>query len=247
MLKLLINKIDIENKYLGIIEISKLITLDIEIPNIQRIKDDIKVREIIKYQLDYFKNNKKFNFIGVINIHYCEENKKYYLIDGQHRFEALKKLYNEMGHNLQISIELIIIKTLSELKENYHLINKNTPLPEFPATIDKSIPEKTSLYFKEKYPNIWSKTSRARRPHIYFNFFQEVLGFLTDKLNITSSIELQKIIEDYNLKLSKWKKDQFPEPKSINDNMIKKCKDNNFYLDYLNIFLMNMVINGFNQ
>ena len=220
----------INNCYFGEIKISKLLKFDIEIPGIQRIKDDEKINDIMEYQLQYFKKHDSFNFLSTINIHYVEESKQLYLIDGQHRFEAIKEMYNKWGQDINIVIEFINIVTMEELKENYKLINKNTPLPEFSEDIDKEIPEKVAIYFKNKYSNMWSKNSRARRPHLYFNFFQEALGFLTDKLKITTSIQLQEIIESHNSKLCNWSITNFPENKTINESMINKCKETGFFL-----------------
>lgn len=223
-------KLNHGNIWMGIIKSHIFFNLPITIPNIQRIRDDSKVADIISYQCDYFRIHQYFNIIGVINVHFCDENNTYYLIDGQHRYEAFKFMYQKMGHDINIPIECVMVKTMNQIKENYKLINRNTPLPEFPENIDKNIPETVAQYFKTKYPTIWSKNSRARRPHIYFNFFQEALGFLTDKLHIKSSDKLQELLESYNSKLSQWDIKQFPDHKSLNENIIKKCKDLNFYL-----------------
>ena len=65
-----------------------------------------------------------------------------------------------MGHNIPIFIEIICINHYNELKHNYNLINKNTPLPDLPVDIDKTIPETVALNIKSKYPHIWSSNSR---------------------------------------------------------------------------------------
>ena len=226
-----IDYFSLKNSIYGSIFSKDLLSVNLEIPNIQRITDDTKIADIIKYQCNYFKNNNnEFNIMGVINIHYCKENNTLYLTDGQHRFQALKQMYEKMGHNIKIPIECIIVENYKELKQNFEIINKNTPLPDLPDKIDKNIPEMASIYFKNKYLNIWSKNSRARRPHLYFNFFQETLGFLTHKLKIESSEDLINLIENYNTKLSQWNREQFPDKKNINDNIIQKCKDTGFYL-----------------
>jgi hypothetical protein len=80
----------LNNKHIGIINSRQLINFNIQIPTIQRIRDDTKVREIVEYQQKKLKEDGVCNFLGVINIHYCEENKNMYLIDGQHRYEAVK-------------------------------------------------------------------------------------------------------------------------------------------------------------
>jgi 5-methylcytosine-specific restriction endonuclease McrA len=224
------SKIIIDNKYIGNIKTSKLLNQEIEIPNIQRIRDDNKINDIVNYQINYYKNNNKFNFLGVINIHYCKENNLFFLVDGQHRYESIKKLYNDFAHDIEVIVEIIYVETKNDLKNNYQLINKNTPLPDFPENIDKNIPEKVAMNFKNKYPSIWSNNSRANRPNIFFNYFQEALGYLTHRLKIENSKELQELVENYNSKLVNWDKKQFPESSTITDIMFKKCSDTKMYL-----------------
>lgn len=226
------DKIEINNRIIGKINNKILLDFDINIPNEQRIMDDSKVKEIINYQELKYKQSGQFNFIGILNIHCYNDN--YYLVDGQHRFNAIKKL-THMGYELlDVAIELVFVNSMDELKHNYGLINKNTPLPEFPETIDKNIPEDVARTFFDKYQNIWgtSNTTRVRRPHLNKNNFQEALGVLTKELNITTSNELLKIVEHYNNTISKWPIHNFPKYKSFKDpsKIEEKCKSTKLYL-----------------
>jgi hypothetical protein len=214
---------------LGVLRSDKLIAHNPQVPNIQRLCDDTKVSDIVVYQSHRLKQSGTCNFLGVINIHFCKETGELYIIDGQHRYEAVKRICREVC-NFPVAIEIVIVETLDEVKENYKILNKNTTLPDFPETIDKAIPETVALYFKEKYPTIWSKSSRARRPHIFFDFFQEALGVLTEYLEITTSAELQRMVEEYNMKLSKWNPEQYPDSKTVNANILGKCKETGMYL-----------------
>ena len=228
--KFIKNQLQIYNRIIGIINNKVLLSLDIKLPEIQRIIDHDNVEEIVNYQINYYKDHKKFNFLGVLNIHYVIENQKYYLIDGQHRYKAIQNLYN-IGHcEIDVAIELVEVNTLEELKENYKIINKNTQLPAFSEEIDKNIPESIAIYFKNKYPSMWSKTSRAHRPNIFFSFFQEGLGILTEKLKINNEEYLKEILENYNSKLSKWPITSFPENSTITTKIINKCKQSGLYL-----------------
>ena len=216
------------NKKLGSIMSKDLLSLSLIIPNIQRIIDIDKVNDIVVYQKNELKERGVCNFFGLINIHFCYETKEYYLVDGQHRYEAIKILskYN----NIPFAIEVVDVSSLDELKQNYLIINKNTPLPEFPDTIDKNIPETVAKYFKTKYPSIWSKTSRARRPHIYFNYFQEALGFLSEQLKIKDADILQKVVVDYNERIMNWDVTGLPDYKNINEQLLTKCNETGIYL-----------------
>ena len=146
-----ISKIQIDNKSILSCKFSNLLNYSIIIPNIQRLLDSQKIIDIIKYQLEYYKKNETYNFLGVINIHKCKENGKYYLTDGQHRWGALKQMYNDYSHNPNVVIELVKVDTLKELENNYNIINKNTTLPEFPDFIDKNIPQETCSFFKKNF------------------------------------------------------------------------------------------------
>ena len=211
-------------------KISEILEQNIEIPLIQRIKNEKKVEEIIKYHLDFHKNKHKWNILGVINIHYCTETNSYYLIDGQHRFSALKKLYNNYGHNIKVRLEVVKVPNYIDLQENYKLINKNTPLPDLPDNIDVNILEKVVSYFSRQYDEMISSKLRANRPHIGFNRFQEATSVLIEYLNINESNKIIAVIEDHNKTLSGWDKDKFPDYRNISDNMWSKCHNNKFYL-----------------
>lgn len=217
------------NKHIKPVLISHLLKWNIQIPNLQRIVDKKKVEEIVKYQLDYIRKNRYHNFLGTLNIQYLRPSNSYYLIDGQHRYEAMKKLFHDFSHDYEYYIEKVDIEDEKQLKENYELINKNTPLPELEANFNKNIVEKTCNYFQETYPQIWSKTSRARRPLIFFNYFQESLAFIQVHLRdkITNPGDLIDIIELKNQELSKWETENFP---SINDRMLSKAHEYNFFL-----------------
>lgn len=226
ILNLLDSRLQINNKYIGRITLDKLFNIDIQIPNIQRILNLEKVNEIVNYQIDELQYD-NFNILGTINIHILKN--KHYLVDGQHRYYALQKLYN-LGHNIPIFVEIVVVNSYEDLKHNYNLINKNTPLPDLPNNIDKSIPETVALNIKNKYPNIWSNNSRPNRPNIYFDYFLEAIAVLVQKLNISEVDKIQQLILDYNRNLMNWDKENLPDYKSITQNMFDKCKENKFYL-----------------
>ena len=139
---------------------SELIELKILKPEIQRIVEPLKVEEIIQYQLDFYKKHNHFNFMAsgpICNIHYLEDN--YFLIDGQHRFEALKDLYNNKGHNISVCVLFVKVESIEELNDNYFMINNNTSLPDFTSyfSINKKIPEQVAQEIQTEYRTVWSQ------------------------------------------------------------------------------------------
>lgn len=223
-----IDLIKINGNHICSIMSKDLLNCCIRIPNIQRICDNDKVNDIVDYQNKLLLNNGYCNFQGVLNIQHCRETDECYLIDGQHRLEAIRKLNEKQ--NIPLFVEVILVDKFEEVVDNFSVINKNTPLPDFPESIDKNIPEETALFFKQKYPSMWSKNSRARRPHVYFNYFQEALGYLTEKLDVKKSEDLKEIIETQNKLLTNWTIDNYPDSKNINESMTEKCRKDGFYL-----------------
>ena len=233
------------NKIIGSIKIKKIIEqIKPEIPmEIQRIEDVDKVNEIIKYQDIFFKKKHHFNFLGLINIHYCKEDGKYLLIDGQHRYKAMRKLYKDHNYeDFNVDIELILVDNWVDMEQNYKTLNNNTELPEFPKDIDKKVPETVAQFFFAEYPKIWTKKKRNIRPLLNKNNFQEAIGYLLSKINKNNidngkeecDVEgLKKLILEKNEKMSNWQVDAYianirrikkwPE-------YLKECREHSLFL-----------------
>jgi hypothetical protein len=211
---------------------SELLEMNIEKPDIQRIANLSKVDDIVKQQLVFFKKNGHFNFTASspINIHYINES--YMLVDGQHRLLALTKLYNEHSHNIQFFVTIVRVDTQAQLEYNYNSINMNTPLPEFGQfqNLDKTIVETVFSEIQVIYPDIWSKTSRARRPQIFANHFQEALAFICCETNITSPIILKQLVLDYDRQLCNWDSTIFFKQCGVSELQYKMAVDQDFYL-----------------
>ena len=170
----------LNNTHIDICDIVKLKELNVKKPEIQRIIDIQKVEDIVSFQLEFYKKHGFFNFTasGPINIHIWQD--QYLLVDGQHRLEAVEKLHRDHAHKIGFYVLFVEVNSQEQLEANYNMINKNTPLPDFSnfSSIDKNIPEQVAATFQLTWSDIWAKNSRARRPHLYFNYFQESLAFI---------------------------------------------------------------------
>jgi len=166
-----------------LININDLVRAEIQIPDEQRIVLPETVNQIEEYQETHFKKHKHFNFLGTLNINFCQEQNSYYLMDGQHRYSAIKRLHRKQYHNEKVKIELITVPTFTDVLHNYKLINKNTPLPEWSPNIDENIPKQVFASLMNEYPDIWKKSKKPKRPYINYNDFQEALSYLTEQLN----------------------------------------------------------------
>ena len=224
---------ELNNKIIGSISIFDLLKKKnkIIIPYNQRICDEDKIDEIVSYQEDHKKRNGFYNFLGVINFHFCEEDSNYYLVDGQHRYGALKKL-SEKFEDFEISLEIIKIKKKDELFENYNLINKNTPLPELNENINMITHKIIFLHFEKLFKKVWTLSTRPKRPNLNKNHFQEALSYLIEKLEHKDHNYYIKIITEHNNRVSKWNIDRIGNMKNLKDpnKILGICKENGCYL-----------------
>lgn len=237
-------KIVDNNKIITKLKIGDLLKEKILIPNEQRIRDDMKVNQIIDYQEKYYKNkHNHFNFIGTINIHCCKENGKNYLVDGQHRFKAMQNLFTKHHYsNFNVKVEIVIVENQTELKENYNLINKNTELPEFPEEANKNVVENVCRYFFTEYKSMWTLKKRQIRPYLNKNHFQEAVAYLYAKFSKKFACnmdeeDLKEIIIKKNIEMSSWTVEGY----SKQIRKIKKwpeflaiCKENDFFIGMYN-------------
>ena len=199
------------------------------VPECQRIIDIHKIDLIIDEQEKMYKEYNNYKFLGVLSL--CRMNDKYYLIDGQHRYSAMKKLYKDYGINFNIFIQIYDVNSMIKLRNIYENINKNTTLPNivFDDDEEKIIISETSLYFQSKYTNVWSSSTKCHRPCIFKNYFEETIQFLQNYLKFENSEELIRVIEEYNNNHKNHKREDFKD-KSITENMFQNASKNKFYL-----------------
>ena len=180
----------VNNTIYGKLLIKDLLKVSIEIPKIQRLDDKTRIKEISEYQKKFHVKHSYFNMAGVITLGMSSDSPRIYLIDGQHRYEAIKLLGKD-GYNLENEVVLNVIKTntYQELDEYLKIINKSMPAPELPEHIDKDVYKNVFRHYENKYSGFFSNSKRPRRPHINRNNFKEALGLLVKQLNIVEDIE----------------------------------------------------------
>src|SRR4029079_582682 len=79
------------------------------------------VDTIVKDQLNYYKKYNYFTFPGVLVI--VRQHNKDYLIDGQHRFNALRLLYSKYKHDIKVAVQLYQCEDTFHIDEIYGIIN----------------------------------------------------------------------------------------------------------------------------
>jgi len=177
------------------------------IPNCQR--------EFIEERIEYFyetikkycqsSNYKKEYPVPFLNMIYCGKyENKIYILDGQHRFKAYLKYYNETKMNFNVVLNIKDCETESEIKEYFRELNNNFILHDIileEELLDKTIVIKN--YIKEKYSRHISNSSNPRYPNINLdelcNYFLGIypnkdcneIIFIIEQLNEDKSNELK--------------------------------------------------------
>lgn len=209
--------------------------------NIQRLLNEEYIDYIVVDQKQEYNLNKQFSIVQSIT---CGDlNGRRYVLDGQHRLEAFKRLHQE-GFPLEQYIPVILYNTHSEeeLKSYYIRINQNHPINPL---------ELTDLWFKygkdfcnrfDKMFHTYMKASKCHCPNINMkemmiyvkdrNVFERVNTVVAANEIITTIInkieELNNFIkQNYNNMISyQLDKDHSNKLKKC----FEKCQSNPCYL-----------------
>jgi len=169
----------------------------------------IKIKDIIKYldsNFDYqrklieehvnelMESIKKESYLhGIISLAVIKN--KIYIIDGQHRIEAIKRLLfmNMLNAEIEILIEIAPCLNNREALEYYKRVNLSTPISEqdIIKNDEFNYMERFKELFIEMFPNVLRDTTNCLVPYINFNK-------LKDKMintNINNLYELDSLMD----------------------------------------------------
>jgi 5-methylcytosine-specific restriction endonuclease McrA len=153
-------------------------SLNILTPELQREKNIDSINEIIEYQTNIFLKTKSFCFVGELTIAIQDNN--YYIVDGQHRYEAMKRIYTKCPY-YKVCINVIKPDSNFTIDNVFELLNKSKPVPEYVIENTTNLLKKSKLdhfknLFVNKYKVYISKSNNPRKPNIN-------LDILLNKLN----------------------------------------------------------------
>lgn len=133
------------------------------------------VDNIVKGQLEYYKKYKEFTFPGVlVVVHF---NNKEYLIDGQHRFEALKILYTKHKHDILIAVQTYECNDKKQIDELYGMLNhintNNCMVVNGKIDPDGEKLKQIKTILKEKYGYVIWDDIKVTKPYINTKLLDE--------------------------------------------------------------------------
>lgn len=199
------------------------------IPDFQRIINKYHLETIIKkYEQSYFET-KLINYYGAIIL--CEYNGVRYLIDGQHRFFALKHMFEKYNIDISIMLQILPCKTNKEMKEHFKNINSNLELPDYLLELEsnekKQNLQKFEQYLMKTYNNYHSNSQHPRFPNV--NFILWTNSYFYERLSNINSNSLETYLNIFN-KENDEMKEYFQENDIDKFNqIIKKSKDKQYF------------------
>ncbi len=191
-------------------------------------KVPITNREYIQERVDYFYNQllNDVNDIPYLNIlHIAKINNEYLIMDGQHRFRAYEKFFNEKKKDFMIPFILRECNSQKEIRQYFKELNNNfCPNELIIEDSELEIAEVLKVYLKQKFKNQISNSLNPRFPNFNMDVLIKTIFGMFGK---TSSSDLTEKITLLNEKIGQFLHRE-------NYELYQYCiEKNSFFLPYL--------------
>ena len=184
-----------ENDQLLIINFSEFITkYKPEIPLFQREFIEERINHFYIKILNHIIKNGNHNIPFFNLIHCVNYENKHYIVDGQHRYYAYKRYFDNYSNNFTITTVIKHCTTLQEVKEYFIDLNNSFQLHDI--ILDENDMDKAAViksYIKLNYGKHCSNSENPRYPNI--NLDQITKYFIDCNKNNTSNTIINKIEE----------------------------------------------------
>ena len=164
-----------------VVTLTDLTTLNLRVPALQRAVDEERVEEIISYQEKHFEKYGTFCFVGDITL-FCQPDKnENYIIDGMHRYYAIKNpRVHKVIPDYKIGLNILNQKPGLTIEDAFVLINKARPVPSYVVDTvrdeaQRSLIEACRQYLLTTYKVFVSKSHHPRVPHFNADVFVSFL------------------------------------------------------------------------
>ncbi len=169
---------------------SKLLTMGVYTPEVQRDVRKEHVEEIYAFQVAHYDRTGTYCFLGVLT--FAVYDGKYFCLDGQHRYAAVRKLYEVFGRDFYLDIEELTCATEADMIEYFRIINLNSPVPDFLREFKPQVAVVLRGHLKHIYGRYLSSAAAPHRPNISLEAFLSKLqlqhGGVLETLHTTDAI-----------------------------------------------------------
>lgn len=204
------------------------------IPSVQRDLVESHIDSMRQHIKDSIKAKKEpiFGTIDLVNL-----DGKYYLVDGQHRYNAIEKEYIQNETIVPIHALIYPVSNEEEMEEVFKIRNKGIPVPSFILSVKetkKELLKKINKFLEKEHSEIF-KYDKFVRPYININTFIECFRMTKIYSLIETFEEFQKVFnlmnqECYSKIYTMTEKSK--KKYGISDRMLSFWSENNIFLGY---------------
>lgn len=220
-------------------------TNNITIPHFQRDIQEDKVQQIVQKYIEDHKTRQNYFIKHGYTICLCKIGKRLYLIDGQHRYQALKIVYAS-GYKDNVLIRIQICETIDEMKQDFALLNINSNIPIVYTYFEDEFVQELMLSLKTQLKNQFSscfsrsQSKTCNRMHIdeFMGLFDlehiKQLYLENNKINLLEQLEIINEV----VKMLLYENDQSVQ-KYVTKTDLPIVQEYGFYLSLKNINWIN--------
>lgn len=146
--------------------VSQLVRLGLNVPEWQRLASDTHVSAMRDAWLAHWNTAHEMPVIPGCLILCHRPPNGYTLIDGQHRFLALKQLLDHHQLDWMVMCCDITVQDEDGMYHWFETVNKTLPLKLPPRQQRLTVPNQAVRLLRNKYPRMFSEAERPRRPHL---------------------------------------------------------------------------------
>jgi 5-methylcytosine-specific restriction endonuclease McrA len=181
-----------------------------KVPHFQRDTNLTRIQAIVEYEEEYYhKNANQFSFLGVILLSYLSDlettiqEKDWYIVDGQHRFCAMRKLRELEYPNFTVWVQWKKSDTMEDMLDLFRRMNNHVEVPEYILKCsinERNIYDDLRKYFTRKYSIYLSDNKKCRSPNLHLDTFIDEIhdSNIIYRKMITQTSQLVHYIETWN-------------------------------------------------
>jgi hypothetical protein len=216
------------------ISIRQLLELPMENWKHNRPPDEIRVSEI-----ESFIQKRTNQILQPFYIHYNPKINVYEILDGIHRYSAIKSIREENVLEKMIFVHLFIDLTYGNLIDIFNDLNKTVPVPELYITStqdnsnEKDTIEEIVKHWQKLYKQHFSSSNNYTIPNINRDSFINLLSDLYTSYRIRNKTKLIELLEKANTNIKNYVTSGLScrqIPTKFTENQKKKCSESGCYL-----------------
>lgn len=172
------------------------------VPKFQRILDEEHASVLYRAFENSFLDTRCLELVGEISLgRHDDKDIEYQILDGQHRYTCLKKLFETYPDCGDILVQVKLYTGPDEyLRDIYTFINSNKKVEMYRNIDTTTIYNEVQRFFRDKYPSYLSTSNKPQVPRVNIDRIASELDKrdIVSKLNITDSDTLIDYIKDIN-------------------------------------------------